>query len=310
MKNIHISPTENSSRLSHNKDGVLELHRLQWRKGTHNIYITSDEEIKEGDWCLKVSSIYKGGGIIQKYSFIDAQFEDIIFKKIILTTDQDLIKDGVQAIDDEFLEWFVNNPDCESVGVVKTIPYNFDCLSDISQDKFIELFYNSKLYDEKKYNDVFYWSENEGKDFLVLFPNYKIIIPRATQQIINEDYAGGLDMGQIPTNKETIEEVAEKRFPSKMEMYEVFIEGAKWQQEQDKKMYSEGEVELIANEMVNWAIDNIGNPNPQSGKKFDEVISKFKNKNKEQTCNHNYILTPEQGHRVIKCSKCKDTQPI
>lgn len=28
------------------------------------------------------------------------------YKKIILTTDQDLIKDGVQAIDDEFLEWF------------------------------------------------------------------------------------------------------------------------------------------------------------------------------------------------------------
>jgi hypothetical protein len=43
-------------------------------------------------------------------------------------------------------------------------------------------------------------------------------------------------------------------------------------------MYSEEEVELIANEMVNWAIDNIGNPLPQSGKKFDEVIAKFKNK--------------------------------
>jgi hypothetical protein len=30
----------------------------------------------------------------------------------------------------------------------------------------------------------------------------------------------------------------------------------------------------------------------------------------EQMCNHNYILTSEQGHRVIKCSKCNDTQPI
>lgn len=45
---------------------------------------------------------------------------------------------------------------------------------------------------------------------------------------------------------------------------------------QSKRMYSEEEVELIANEMVNWAIDNIGNPFPQSGKKFDEVISKYK----------------------------------
>ena len=30
----------------------------------------------------------------------------------------------------------------------------------------------------------------------------------------------------------------------------------------------------------------------------------------EQTCNHTYILTSEQGNRVIKCSKCNDTQPI
>ena len=37
------------------------------------------------------------------------------YKKIILTTDQSL--DGVQAIDDEFLEWFVKNPSCEGVEV-------------------------------------------------------------------------------------------------------------------------------------------------------------------------------------------------
>ena len=46
-----------------------------------------------------------------KYRLIKIQ------KKIIITTDQDLIKDGVQAIDDEFLEWFVKNPSCESVDI-------------------------------------------------------------------------------------------------------------------------------------------------------------------------------------------------
>ena len=30
----------------------------------------------------------------------------------------------------------------------------------------------------------------------------------------------------------------------------------------------------------------------------------------ERMCNHTYILTSEQGHRVIKCQKCDDTQPI
>jgi hypothetical protein len=38
-------------------------------------------------------------------------------KKIILTTDQDLIKDGVQLIDHTFIEWFVKNPSCEYVEV-------------------------------------------------------------------------------------------------------------------------------------------------------------------------------------------------
>jgi hypothetical protein len=37
-----------------------------------------------------------------------------------MTTDQELIKDGVQPIDNEFLEWFVKNPSCESVEVEDT----------------------------------------------------------------------------------------------------------------------------------------------------------------------------------------------
>ena len=44
---------------------------------------------------------------------------DIVWKKIILTTDQELIEEGIQAIDDEFLEWFVKNPSCEFVEVKK-----------------------------------------------------------------------------------------------------------------------------------------------------------------------------------------------
>jgi hypothetical protein len=118
MKNIHILPTDKPSRL------YKQVNKLKLRfiadspidsdiSINQHIYITSDEEIKEGDWVIKISSLYKGGGITQKYSFIDAQFEDIIFKKIILTTDKSL--DCVQPIDDEFLEWFVKNPNCEFV---------------------------------------------------------------------------------------------------------------------------------------------------------------------------------------------------
>jgi hypothetical protein len=38
--------------------------------------------------------------------------------KVILTTNNLLIKNGVQAIDDDFLEWLVKNPSCEEVEVI------------------------------------------------------------------------------------------------------------------------------------------------------------------------------------------------
>lgn len=44
---------------------------------------------------------------------------DVGYKKIILTTDTNLIKDGVQAIDDEFLEWVCSkNGQIEFVEVI------------------------------------------------------------------------------------------------------------------------------------------------------------------------------------------------
>ena len=46
--------------------------------------------------------------------------------KIILTTNKLLIKDGIQAIDDEFLQWFVKNPSCENVEVEKWTDYKLE----------------------------------------------------------------------------------------------------------------------------------------------------------------------------------------
>jgi hypothetical protein len=76
-----------------------------------HIYITSNEEIKEG-----VNQWYLDKYLNKPYNSAGAQYspkQDVI----ILTTDQDLIKDGVQAIDDNFLEWFVQNPSCEEVEI-------------------------------------------------------------------------------------------------------------------------------------------------------------------------------------------------
>jgi hypothetical protein len=117
MKKIHVLPTDKLSRLSDCHNNKLHLDDVRYLRNYQNIYITSDEEIKEGDWCLPFYN-YKVD-VTEEYPIYKMKNGDFYSqdKKIILTTDQDLIKDGVQAIDDEFLEWFVKNPSCEYVDV-------------------------------------------------------------------------------------------------------------------------------------------------------------------------------------------------
>jgi len=117
MKNVHILPTDKPSRLFYNVGGALLFTSYESRNGV-DIYITSDEEIKEGDWFYLDDAI-----IVTKYINVKPDKEA---QKIILTTNQDLIKDGVQAIDDTFLEWFVKNPSCEEVEVDKNWNYPLD----------------------------------------------------------------------------------------------------------------------------------------------------------------------------------------
>ena len=207
MKNIHLLPTENSSRLSYNENGVLKLNRLQWRKGTQNIYITSDEEIKEGDWVYSVwdKEIKKASKNIKDALFL---------KKIILTTDQDLIKDGVQAIDDEFLEWFVKNPSCEEVKIVNNWDYN-----------------------------------NKG---FVDHSGYKIIIPKEESFIEytnTNDCTSMIYNSKEEPKQETLEEFANKAYPfyGDVELREAIELGAKWQQE---RSYSEEEVYDIVQKAI------------------------------------------------------------
>lgn len=130
MKNIHLIPTNKPSRLHLGDNGNLILglmkNSIESKNNdftNQNIYITNNEEIEEGNWFTDNNNSLK-----KSYRLSHVQFADP--KKIILTTNLDLIKDGVQAIDDEFLEWFVKNPNCEEVEIEtffvprKTIGYD------------------------------------------------------------------------------------------------------------------------------------------------------------------------------------------
>ena len=161
MKNIHLIPTDKPSKLSIIEGKLLlskfvnwEKKPIDWEDGdgiNQHIYITNDEEIKAGDCVIIEDVLLKNIKAIEIEMYVDA-------KKIILTTDQDLIKDGIQSIDDEFLEWFVKNPSCEEVKVDKV---------DIEQPK--------PLYSNGNHKGERIWLES-----------YKIIIPKEERE---QDYS-------------------------------------------------------------------------------------------------------------------------
>ena len=252
MKNIHILPTDKPSRLWVNNllQGKLELSEEVLPYNTsQNICITSDEEIKEGDWYISIleNEVYKATKKTQNIMNVANLVESTSYKKthfkIILTTDQDLIKDSVQAIDEEFLEWFVKNPSCERVSVNKQYITPLGDVVDFCYD-------NERL-------------------------NYKIIIPKEElERGITITHVGKGESNPFELPKALPDDVFYKSLEPKQETLEEFAKqeaikkysedtfgnlivrksiekGAKWQKEQDKNKYSEEDmiefVEWIAN---------------------------------------------------------------
>jgi hypothetical protein len=136
MKNIFLLPTDKPSRLLLSKRNNLQFLKDNSSTNSNNhfvgtyqnIYITNSEEIKEGDWFLQTTyeGVFKCSDAKIEYIYFDRDsYEPIAYcKKIILTTDQELIEDGVQPIDNEFLEWFVKNPSCERVDINRDWGYS------------------------------------------------------------------------------------------------------------------------------------------------------------------------------------------
>jgi hypothetical protein len=224
MKNVHVIPTDKPSRLHLGNSGLV-LCDLNYSSNTinsQNIYITSNEEIKD---CCVLSTHTNEVYFLKGYYGIQP-----INKKIILTTDQDLIKIGVQAIDDEFLEWFVKNPSCEFVEV------------GLQQESLGEVF-NGK-------NTNTMWTD----------PKYKIIIPQEElkQEYVKCTCANSLEysncgkkceriLDEQEPKQETIEETylnqlideANKEFTLDRKLAkDVAVKYANWQ---SKRMYSEEE---------------------------------------------------------------------
>jgi hypothetical protein len=208
MKYLHLVYTDNPSRLFYLASNLhLEQGQLITPKNYQHLYITNDEEIKEGDWVyFPISNeVLKIGN-----GFYEASLETVKTnedcKKIILTTDTDLIEDGIQPINDEFLEYFIKNPTCEYVEVKKRY-------SDFTVDPFV---------------------------------GYKIIIPQEEPKQENcctpigqiKRYVDCKGCDRKP-NQETLEEGFDRIY-KELDFSEFdfasFKLGVKWQQEQMEKL--------------------------------------------------------------------------
>ena len=119
MKNIFLIPTDKPSRLYYHSDlkQLVLTNKTMLREFVinQNIYITSnskfvrDEYITDGIEVIKATpKLVDAQGLVDRRDW----------KKILMTTDPELIKDGVHPIGEDFLKWFVENPTCIKVEVV------------------------------------------------------------------------------------------------------------------------------------------------------------------------------------------------
>jgi hypothetical protein len=229
MKNIHIIPTDKPSRLHLGNSGLVLCESVlsKYTINGQHIHITNDEEIKEDTkpcWCLatKDNSVNYYQGALPLHNYIG-------YKKIILTTDVDLIADGVQAIDDKFLEWFVQNPTCEKVEVFKERHHGVEFIND----------YPKGFFDYK----IIIPQEEPKQETL----EEACLFCEGRGQVVSSTTISGfktcdcINIPQEEPKQETLEEAAEKNAKKvgSYAGYQDFIAGAKYQAE---RMYSEEEI--------------------------------------------------------------------
>jgi hypothetical protein len=112
----YVLQTAQPSRLFYFNNELRLEHNTVERKTNQNI-ITSDEKKLKNCFIENGKYIFNGSS---------SQYQILLYQEGIknhLTTDQNLIK-RVQAINDEFLEWFVKNPSCEEVEVLHQDVYS------------------------------------------------------------------------------------------------------------------------------------------------------------------------------------------
>lgn len=178
MKNIFFLPTDQPSKLGYHFDvvssgsidyapnfGFDEFNtKKNYQHRPFHLYITSDEDINLGDWLIWRNNVLRDSN----RSFTGVDYSEC--KKILFTTDKKLIADGIQAIDDEFLKWFVKNPGCEEIEVKKEMymPFDGKVAFELALDESLNTrpYYKIITPKEEPIKDLTYWKNNCEEDYL------------------------------------------------------------------------------------------------------------------------------------------------
>lgn len=108
-KNIHLIGTTEATRL-HNTFNLLRLEKdYDFSPCNLNVYVTKeDEDIHDGDFIIT-----KDGRLVEVSYLLSPDLEGA--SKVVLTSDTELTREGVQLTDDNFLKWMVANPTMDKV---------------------------------------------------------------------------------------------------------------------------------------------------------------------------------------------------
>ena len=260
----------------------------------NQIYITSDEKPKRGDWA-----VYRNR---QVYKCV----EDIVgdeFKKIILSTDKWLIKFGVRAIDAEFVDWFFDNPNCEYVEVTNEKimigwepDYSYEDIGIYGSKEVYQDFYKISIPKEEHKQSYEYVGECKGNNnngcFLdscghdcgcfVRKPKQETTLEESKQEFPKLGTKEFNDLASVyfggKPKQKTLEEAMNQEGYMESDYDKIWRDGvefgSKWQAE---RMYSEEEVISIFKE---WEEFNIVQDSfdGQDDLTFIEWFKQFKNK--------------------------------
>jgi hypothetical protein len=290
MKNIYILMTDKPTWFHKSiLTGVLRkssscIDDMRQAYGV-NIHITSDEKFVKDEYITDGMEVIRATP-----KLVDAQglVNRRDWKKIILSTDEVLIKDGVQKIGEGFLNWFVKNPSCERI---EFTPYLKDIIDPATNIKYPSVqfghFDETKMIFRYHYELIVPNEESKQETLEETIDKASLLEFPIKEWYRSDDYnreeitaaRDGFKRGAKWMKEQyTIEEqhIGHSINDSDKEYIKGFNEGSKWQQEQDKNKFSEKEVlDLIQFLSMNVEFSDYSSVSIDTGKYF---LRKFKNK--------------------------------